>query len=113
MSSLNPPTPAKLAPAPMFPTLASAAVQRVMLEIEKQPEVKSLFNQGPELYRHIEAILMAIHINDLGFDAVSTYSVDAFAAELQWRPPSQWIGKAAPPLPTLAQAQACLPLRPG
>ena len=113
MSSLNPSTPAKLTPAPMSATLASAAVQRAMLSIEKEPAVKSMFNQGPELYRHTEAILMATHLNDLGFEAVSKYSVDAFAAELQRCPPSRWIGKAAPPLPTLSQAQACLSLCPG
>ena len=38
---------------------------------------------------------MAIHLNDNGFEQVSTYSLDEFAQELRRRPPSRWIGKTA------------------
>ena len=59
----------------------------------------------------IKAILQGTYFNDNGFEAVSTYSVDEFAAELRRRPPSRWTGKTPPPLPTQVQAQACPYLR--
>ena len=111
MSSLHSSTPAKLSPAPVSTALANAAVQRVLSVVDTQPEAQDLYRQGPELQRHLEAILQGTYFNDNGFEAVSTYSVDEFAAELRRRPPSRWTGKTAPPLPTQVQAQACPYLR--
>ena len=113
MSSLSASVPSKLSPAPVSTVLASAAVQRVFLDVEKQPAAEGLFQPSPQLQQHAEAILMSIYINDDGFEAVSTYSIEDIAAELRRRAPSRWTGKAAAPPPNLAQVQACPHLRLG
>ena len=113
MSSLAQTVPAKLSPAPMSTALATSAVQRVMREVDTKPEVQDLYRQGPELRKHYEAILMANHLNDDGFEHLAKSSQEEIVPELRRRPPTRWIGKAAPPQPTPRQAPTCPSLRPG
>ena len=113
MSSLHASTPAKLSPAPVSTALANAAVQRVLSVVDTQPEAQDLYRQGPELQRHLEAILQGIHFNDDGFEQIIKCTPDELADELRRRPPARLIGKTAPPLPSAAQARSCPSLRPG